>query len=329
MTATADGRSATRREELLAATRRVVGRTGFAKATVEQITREAGASLGLLHYHFASKDDVVAEAFAQAAHEDLAELEAIARAGGTAPERLAACLGASDWDDEAAWRLWVDAWGEAVHGQPMRATLASFQRSWRAVIAQVIADGVAEGAWSCADPADAAARLVAGIDGIGLHATLHPGDVDGARASAWARRQAELELGVALPGEGVETRRETRAAAPVALVLSLRRADFGSTGRAVGAVYSSLLDEGRAAWLAGRLDGLEVSLSHLEIDLHRPLTRPDGPVTVSCALARLGHAGLTLREQIATRDGEVAVRAETTLAAPRPLTAPEREALAA
>jgi AcrR family transcriptional regulator len=57
-------RTDARRAELLAAARRVIDRRGFAGATVGEITREAGASIGLLHYHFASKDEVVAEAFA-------------------------------------------------------------------------------------------------------------------------------------------------------------------------------------------------------------------------------------------------------------------------
>jgi AcrR family transcriptional regulator len=68
-----------RREELVGAARRVIGRDGFAAATVGEITREAGASLGLLNYHFGSKDEVVAEAFAEAAREELSALEAISR----------------------------------------------------------------------------------------------------------------------------------------------------------------------------------------------------------------------------------------------------------
>jgi AcrR family transcriptional regulator len=67
-----------RREELVTAARRVIGRDGSAAATVGEITREAGAPLGLLNYHFSSKDEVVAEAFAAAAREvaggDLAAL---------------------------------------------------------------------------------------------------------------------------------------------------------------------------------------------------------------------------------------------------------------
>ena len=188
-----------RREELVTAARQVIGRDGFAAATVGTITREAGASLGLLNYHFGSKDEVVAEAFAAAAHEELAALEAISRRFEAPPDRLAAYLDQSEWADGSSWRLWVDAWGESVHSSLVRDTLGRFDVGWRAVLAEVLEDGVRQGCWRCEDPQDTAARLVAVIDGIGLHTTVHGEDVPPERATAWARRLAELELGVALP----------------------------------------------------------------------------------------------------------------------------------
>ena len=166
-----------RREELVTAARRVIGRDGFAAATVGTITREAGASLGLLNYHFGSKDEVVAEAFAAAAREDLAALEAISRRFEDPAERLAAYLDQSEWEDAESWRLWVDAWGESVHSPLVRDTLGRFDIGWRAVLAEVLADGVRQGCWECADPQDTAARLVAVLDGIGLHTTVHGEDV--------------------------------------------------------------------------------------------------------------------------------------------------------
>src|SRR3954468_22719874 len=99
------------RDALLDATRRVISRSGFASTTVGEITREAGASLGLLHYHFASKADVVAETFAQIAREDLAELEATAGAAETPAEQLAAAIDLSGWADRQSWRLWSGGWG--------------------------------------------------------------------------------------------------------------------------------------------------------------------------------------------------------------------------
>ena len=56
--------------------------------------------------------------------------------------------------------MWIDAWGEAVHTETLRATLESFQRGWRAVLANVLADGDRQGSWRCPDPEDVAGRLV-------------------------------------------------------------------------------------------------------------------------------------------------------------------------
>ena len=290
----------TRRSALVAAARRVIRRRGFASAKVSDITREAGASVGLLNYYFASKDEVLAEAFADLAREDLAALEAIARRPAPAPERLAAFLESSEWQDHESWSMWVDAWGDAVHAPAMRATLEDFARGWRRVLADVLDDGIHDGSWSCPDPQDAAARLIAAQDGIGLHATLHPGDVPPERASAWARRLAELELGVTLP---------------------------------------ALLEQGRAAWLAARLGAMpdrpELAVAGMCFEVLRPVTAAEHSVIVSCALDRVGRGSVRTVEALRTPAGAVALTARTTLVPvdaqgrPRPLLSDELEALAA
>jgi AcrR family transcriptional regulator len=312
-----------RREELLAATRRVVERSGFANATVGEITREAGASLGLLHYHFASKDQVVAEAFAKIAREDLAQLEALSLHHARPADRLASYIELSEWADHESWRLWIDAWGEAVHAETMRATLAEFQQGWRALLAGVLAEGVREGAWECEDPEDLASSLVAMIDGIGLHATLHPELVSPERAQAWARGIVEGQLGVALSDPPpANMHRGTEYAA----TLTLRRSDLEAGPQTAVALCS----EARDAWWHDRMHGtdLEPELIRLAIDLRRPLEPGDGPLTVRCALHRLGHSSIRTTESIVAADGSMVAAAEATLLLGRALSDAERQALA-
>src|SRR5690349_12782122 len=305
------------RDALLDATRRVISRSGFAATTVGEITREAGASLGLLHYHFESKDEVVAEAFAEAAREDLASLRAISLRHEDPADRLAAFLEESEWSDSDSWRLWVDAWGESVHTPLVRDTLGRFDVGWRAVLAELIADGVRRGRWECADPQDTAARLVAVLYGIGLHTTVHGEDVPPERAAAWARRLAELELGVSLPAAPpsvppvVSRRHETR--------IAIRARDLDAAGHVDPAVLFTYLEEARVAWLADRVP---VTVSHVTIDYRRPLGRGDQPV-VACSLDAVGRASFRTRETITIGD-VVAVEAATTLETPgRALTADE------
>jgi AcrR family transcriptional regulator len=295
-------RSVPRREELLTAARQVIQRSGFAGATVGEITRTAGASLGLLNYHFASKDEVVAEAFAAAAQEELAELADISRRHADPAERLAAFLDLSEWSDKDSWRLWVDAWGEAVHAAALRETLVRFNDGWRAVLAEVLAAGVRAGRWQCADPDDAAARLVTVIDGIGLHATLL--GVTSERASAWARRLAALELGIELPPPPPPAplpapAHETR--------IVIRTRDLDARGRVDPAVLVSYLQEGRAAWLAAA--GLEAAVAQLSVEFLRPLAGGDGVAVVRCAPA----APARTRETVSAPDGALVAAASATL----------------
>jgi AcrR family transcriptional regulator/acyl-CoA thioesterase FadM len=325
-----------RRAELIEAARRVIQRRGFAKATVGAITGEAGASLGLLNYHFASRDEVVAEAFAAAARADLEELQAISRRHDDPRARVAAYLDLEAWADREVWRMWIDAWGEAVHTAQLRSTLEQFERGWRAVLASVLADGDRGGCWRCADPEDVAGRLVAALDGLGLHSTLHPDDVAPEDAARWARRLVELELGVTLPGppDPAPTVREPTAHEAR---IPIRGRDLDATGRVHPAVLLTYVGEVREAWLDARLGALDpaprLEVAHVSADFRHVPARRDAEVVVRCALDGLGATGVRTRETIETVGGALVVSAGATVVAagedgaPRPLTDTEREAL--
>ena len=249
------GGSDNRRAELIEAARRVIQRRGFAKATVGAITGEAGASLGLLNYHFDSRDDVVAEAFAAAARADLDELQAISRRHDDPPARVAAYLDLEAWADREVWRMWIDAWGEAVHTEKLRRTLEQFERGWRAVLAGVLADGDRRGCWRCPDPEDAAGRLVAALDGLGLHTTLHPDDVapedGGALGAPAGRARARRDAARARPRPSPPVRAPT----PHEERIPIRGRDLDATGRVHPAVLLTYVGEVREAWLDARLGG--------------------------------------------------------------------------
>ena len=327
----ADGR----RAELIDAARQVIRRRGFAKATVGEITREAGASIGLLNYHFASRDEVVAEAFAAAAREELAELQQIARRHADPRAQLAAYLDLEEWSDRDAWRMWIDAWGEALHTDTLRSTVEEFDSGWRAVLTNVLADGDRQGCWRCPDPEDAAGRLVAAFDGLGLHSILHSKEVVPVRAAAWARRLAEQELGVALP-EAPPRAELAPAPSPYEARIPIRGRDLDATGRVHPAVLLTYLGEAREAWLDARLGAAatpRVEVAHVSADFRHVPTRSDAEVIVRCALDGLGATTVRTRETIETVGGELVISAGVTVSVcgdddqPRPLTDDEREAL--
>ncbi len=296
----------TRRAELLAAARRVVEREGFADATVGAITREAGASLGLVNYHFGSRDEVVAEVFRQLALDDLAELRAIDERAEDAPGRLAAWIASNDPDDRESWRLWVDAWGESLHTDAMRRTLQEFRHGWTGTLRRTLELGVREGAWACADPADAAAAITAAIDGIGLHVAIHPEAVDADLARRWIRQLIERHLGVALPAAAVAT---VPSREPDAVVdVPLRAADLDGEGHLRPGVQLVLLEEARRC----ALGGASFRVRHVDLEHRQAIRAADAPLVATSAVERYGDLVHTT-DRLLVAGGAAATVAHATL----------------
>jgi AcrR family transcriptional regulator len=70
-------RSADTRARLIDAALTVVARDGLAEANVKAIALEAGVTAGLLHYHFASKDELLFAAVERAGEDYVAALDAL------------------------------------------------------------------------------------------------------------------------------------------------------------------------------------------------------------------------------------------------------------
>ena len=67
---------AERRDEILETTCEVVIERGFAATRIADVAKRLGVSSSLIHYHFDSKEQLLAEAFAHYARKDVAEMEA-------------------------------------------------------------------------------------------------------------------------------------------------------------------------------------------------------------------------------------------------------------
>jgi acyl-CoA thioester hydrolase len=119
--------------------------------------------------------------------------------------------------------------------------------------------------------------------------------------------------------------------------VEIRWRDVDAYQHVNNAVYATYLEECRDEWveraLGGAGDSWDFVLARVAIDFRRELRFEDEEVVVSCALERIGNSSLTLREQIRSREGELAAEAEAVLVArdrelgrSRPLTEAEREA---
>jgi TetR/AcrR family transcriptional repressor of bet genes len=126
-----------RQEQICRAAARVIARKGFAGTTMRMIAEEAEVSTGLLNHYFANRQDLLTRALERAFAR--AEARVGAAVVGLPPgrERLTALLdGALAEDEEAAeaWRVWINAYGEAVRLPELRSTIETHRRSWHALI---------------------------------------------------------------------------------------------------------------------------------------------------------------------------------------------------
>jgi AcrR family transcriptional regulator len=185
-----------RREEILDAAVAEVARSGFAHLRVTDVAQALGCSSALVFYHFETKDQLLAQAFDHAVEGDLARLEEVTGSPRSATERLRGVLRLYLPRGSApGWTLQIDAWAEALRTPQLRTSVRRLERRWRAAVATVLADGVAEGTFTCEDPETAAWRLTAYLDGLSLQATVYS-TIGRRELAAWATRATALLVGI-------------------------------------------------------------------------------------------------------------------------------------
>jgi AcrR family transcriptional regulator len=186
-----------RRNEILETTCQVVVERGFAATRVADVANKLGVSTGLIHYHFDTKDELLAEALAYAARADLARLEAEVAEGTSPLDKLnRVFLLYSPAEAEPGWMLWIDSWGEALRNPALKRISQRLDDAWQTVLEDVIVEGVKDGTFTCADPHATAWRLAAMLDGLGLQVTVHEDVVSRDELLAWVRQAACVELGL-------------------------------------------------------------------------------------------------------------------------------------
>jgi AcrR family transcriptional regulator len=193
-----------RREAIIDAALAVMLRKGIAATTVRDVAHEMGTSSGLIHHYFHSMDDLLAVAFERAASQDLDLASSAMREGASPLERLRLFFASyaraeQDW----AFQLWLDAWAEAARRPALQKISQRLNVAWQQLLVDVIEDGIAGGAMTCADPPAAAWRILSLLDGLSLQAVAHRLDIDREAVITWSIALAESEL--ALPPDSLRS----------------------------------------------------------------------------------------------------------------------------
>ena len=160
------------RERILAAAVRRIAREGIDGVRIARIAMDAGVSSSLVHYHFDSREALLAEALDYSyAHAGDARIDSPGPEGASHAQRLQSmieqCLPSTPslQDD---WVLWVELWLRAVRHpelQPVAEELYARLHDW---FADEIAAGVADGEFALCDVAEVADRTLSLCDGLGV-----------------------------------------------------------------------------------------------------------------------------------------------------------------
>jgi AcrR family transcriptional regulator len=194
----ADAR-ASARARILDAAVKLIAREGIKDVRIARIAMEAGVSASLLHYHFASRDSLLAEALEHSY--ELAGDIRTGRADEPAPAapRLAwmidQCLPApgSLHDD---WMLWVELWLHAARQPDLRPTAARLYARMHEWFAETIDRGIQDGEFTVSDRERTIDRLLALIDGYGIRTLTEDPEMplERARTEIWVAIAPELGL---------------------------------------------------------------------------------------------------------------------------------------
>jgi AcrR family transcriptional regulator len=187
-----------RRTEILETTCEVVIDRGFAGTRISDVAKRLDVSSSLIHYHFDSKEQLLAEAFAHYARKDLEELEAEVHAAPTAIGQLDHAIHnyVPEGSNDVEWMLWIDGWGEALRNPMMRKISQELDEQSAELLERVISFGVENGEFVCPDPRAAAMRLTALVDGLAVQFAAHDGMMDRGDLIEHVQSLAAWEVGI-------------------------------------------------------------------------------------------------------------------------------------
>jgi AcrR family transcriptional regulator len=193
--------AAERRAAIVRATIRCLARDGYTGLTMKRVAAEAGVTPGILHYYFRDKRAILGRA-AATVMADLdrrvaTEARDVQDARGRLRALLRACLRVAT-ESPDFWTVLIELWGEARHDRELaRLNRRAYARARRFVAASV-ARGTTAGTFRRVAPDEAAAVILALVDGLSLQLTFDPDLMPLGRAV----RLAEEALGAYLAGGG-------------------------------------------------------------------------------------------------------------------------------
>lgn len=188
------------RERILRAAADVLAERGFDAGRLRDVATASGVSIGALQHHFETRDALFREAFAWSADDLVARWRTAAAEANSAWRRFELLVTALTTDPTLGRRCatWTEFCAIASRREELREGVRRVQAEWRALIDDIVRQGLRSEEFQPAVPPDlATGSLLALVDGCEMAVASGSG--------LTAERYAELVLGTARVLLGVRT----------------------------------------------------------------------------------------------------------------------------
>ncbi len=180
----------------------LIAEEGIDDVRIARVAQRAGASTGLVHHYFSTREELLEQAlihsFERAGDERFGEE---GESAATAAAGVAAAIRESlpaPGEQEREWVLWVELWLRAVREPDLRPVANRLYERYRAWLASLIRAGLESGEFrEGIDPEAAADVAMALLDGAGVRAMLDDPGMGVEDARELVARALAPELGVA------------------------------------------------------------------------------------------------------------------------------------
>ena len=188
------------RERILAAAVRRIAREGIDDARIARIAMDAGVSSSLVHYHFETREALLAEAleysYTRAGDARISNGELpVASQAQRLESMIDQCLPTTPSLQED-WVLWVELWLRAVRHSDLRPVAERLYARLHKWFAAEIGAGVRAGEFGPCEADEVADRTLALIDGFGIRTLIGDRRVPLKRARQAVKTVLARELGL-------------------------------------------------------------------------------------------------------------------------------------
>ncbi|HEY6286084.1 MAG TPA: TetR/AcrR family transcriptional regulator [Ktedonobacteraceae bacterium] len=166
-----------RRNQILDAATKVFVRQGFQHARMDDIVEESGLSKGTLYWYFKSKEDIINAILRRLFTGDLANLENLVQAEGTASERLVQLtndrvIGLKQMSSLVP--IIFEFYAVAVHQQWVKQFINEYFQHFRTLLEELIQQGIDRGEFRHVNASNAAISFASLYEGLTLHWMMDP-----------------------------------------------------------------------------------------------------------------------------------------------------------